>query len=42
MVEVLGQVRKPGKYPLIPGMTARELVYTAGGLLDNASRDRRS
>lgn len=39
-VEVLGQVRKPGKYPLIPGMTARELVYTAGGLLDNASRDR--
>jgi protein involved in polysaccharide export with SLBB domain len=39
MVEVLGQVRKPGKYPLIPGLTARELVYTAGGLLDNASRD---
>ena len=39
-VEVLGEVRKPGKYPLIPGMTARELVYTAGGLLDNASRDR--
>lgn len=39
-VAVLGQVRKPGKYPLIPGMTARELVYTAGGLLDNASRDR--
>ncbi len=40
MVRVLGQVRKPGKYPLIPGMTARELVYSAGGLLDNASRDR--
>ncbi len=40
MVEVLGQVRKPGKYPLIPGMTARELVYSAGGLLENASRDR--
>ena len=39
-VAILGQVRKPGKYPLIPGMTARELVYTAGGLLDNASRDR--
>jgi protein involved in polysaccharide export with SLBB domain len=39
-VEVLGQVRKPGKYPMVPGMTARELVYTAGGLLDNASRDR--
>ncbi len=35
-----GQVRNPGKYPLIPGMTARELIYTAGGLLDNASRDR--
>ncbi len=39
-VAVIGQVRKPGSYPLIPGMTARELVYTAGGLLDNASRDR--
>jgi protein involved in polysaccharide export with SLBB domain len=40
MVQVLGQVRKPGKYPMVPGMTARELVYSAGGLLDNASRDR--
>ena len=40
MVDVRGQVRKPGKYPLIPGMTARELVYTAGGLLENASLDR--
>ena len=39
MVEILGQVRKPGKYPLVPGLTARELVYSAGGLLDNASRD---
>ena len=39
-MEILGQVRKPGKYPLVPGMTARELVYSAGGLLDNASRDR--
>ena len=39
-VEVLGQVRKPGKYPMVPGMTARELLYSAGGLLDNASRDR--
>jgi protein involved in polysaccharide export with SLBB domain len=39
-VAVLGQVRKPGKYPLLAGMTARELVYSAGGLLDNASRDR--
>ena len=39
-VAILGQVRKPGKYPLLPGMTARELVYTAGGLLENASRDR--
>ena len=39
-VSIDGQVRRPGKYPLIPGMTARELVYTAGGLLDNASRDR--
>jgi protein involved in polysaccharide export with SLBB domain len=39
-VSIDGQVRKPGKYPLVPGMTARELIYTAGGLLDNASRDR--
>jgi len=26
-VTVRGQVRKPGAYPLIPGMTVRELVY---------------
>jgi len=38
-VQVVGQVRNPGKYPMIPGMTARELVYAAGGLLDNASRE---
>ncbi|HEY6394521.1 MAG TPA: SLBB domain-containing protein, partial [Candidatus Binataceae bacterium] len=39
-VSIVGEVRKPGNYPLTPGMTVRELVYGAGGLLENASRDR--
>lgn len=39
-VSVVGEVRKPGKYPLMPGMTVRELVYEAGGLKDDASHDR--
>jgi protein involved in polysaccharide export with SLBB domain len=39
-VSVVGEVRKPGKYPLISGMTVRELVYEAGGLKDDASHDR--
>ena len=39
-VSVRGEVRKPGNYPLTPGMSVRELVYGAGGLLENASRDR--
>jgi len=40
VVSIRGQVRKPGSYPLTPGMSVRELVYGAGGLLENASRDR--
>jgi protein involved in polysaccharide export with SLBB domain len=39
-VSIRGEVRKPGSYPLTPGMSVRELVYGAGGLLENASRDR--
>jgi protein involved in polysaccharide export with SLBB domain len=39
-VSVLGKVRKPGKYPLLPGMTVRELIYGAGGLMDSAALDK--
>ncbi len=39
-VSIRGEVRKPGRYPLTPGMSVRELVYGAGGLMDNASQDR--
>jgi protein involved in polysaccharide export with SLBB domain len=39
-VVVRGEVRKPGSYLLTPGMRVRDLVYEAGGLKDNAARDR--
>ncbi len=39
-VSILGEVRRPGTYPLTPGMTMRELIYEAGGFLKNASRNR--
>lgn len=39
-VSIRGEIRKPGHYPLTAGMTLRELVYAAGGLLDDAARDR--
>jgi protein involved in polysaccharide export with SLBB domain len=39
-VSIRGEVRKPGHYPLTAGMTLRELIYAAGGLLENAARDR--
>ncbi len=39
-VEIQGEVRKPGTYPLTPGMRVRDLIYEAGGLRDDAARDR--
>ena len=32
VVEVSGQVKVPGKYPLEPGMTVRDLIRAGGGL----------
>ncbi len=39
-VVVRGEVRKPGSYSLTPGMRIRDLLYQAGGLKDDAARDR--
>ncbi len=38
-VEIRGNVRKPGSYPLFKGMTVQDLVFIAGGLDQNASMD---
>ncbi|HTR79411.1 MAG TPA: SLBB domain-containing protein [Gemmatimonadaceae bacterium] len=35
-VEIDGMVRKPGQYPYLDGMTARDLAMLAGGLQDGA------
>lgn len=35
-----GQVRKPGGYPFVPGMTIEKAIATAGGLTDRASQRR--
>ncbi len=40
VVSVFGQVRRPGKYPLTPGMKVRDLVYEAGGFKRGAAKDR--
>jgi protein involved in polysaccharide export with SLBB domain len=37
MVEILGEVRKPGKYPFAANATAEDLIVQAGGLLESAS-----
>jgi polysaccharide export outer membrane protein len=39
-VFVSGQVRNPGAYPWFPGMTARQLISVAGGLLPEGSSSR--
>jgi polysaccharide export outer membrane protein len=39
-VSVLGQVQKPGSFPLAPGMTLVEAISQAGGLNAIANRDR--
>ncbi|MFZ2955982.1 MAG: SLBB domain-containing protein [Candidatus Ozemobacteraceae bacterium] len=35
-----GEVLRPGKFPLIPGMTVKDLIFQAGGLKIGASPDR--
>lgn len=37
---VNGQVKKPGGYPYIPGLTVEKAIATAGGLTDRASERR--
>ncbi|MEZ4224094.1 MAG: polysaccharide biosynthesis/export family protein [Polyangiaceae bacterium] len=39
-VTVLGQVQKPGSFPLTPGMTLIQAVSLAGGLTSIANKDR--
>lgn len=39
-ITVLGQVQKPGSFPLLPGMTLVQAVSQAGGLNPIANRDR--
>jgi protein involved in polysaccharide export with SLBB domain len=39
-VSVRGAVRKPGRYPLTEGMKVTDLIYRAGGLKDNAFRQK--
>jgi polysaccharide export outer membrane protein len=39
-ISVLGQVQKPGSFPLAPGMTLVEAISQAGGLNAIANRDR--
>jgi protein involved in polysaccharide export with SLBB domain len=40
IVTVHGAVRKPGSYPLTEGMKVTDLIYRAGGLKDNAFRQK--
>lgn len=35
---IRGEVRQPGRYPLVPGMTILQAVATAGGYTDYASK----
>ena len=37
MVTVSGEVRKPGHYPLMPGITVCQIVEMAGGFTDYAT-----
>ncbi len=39
IVAVYGQVRRPGRYPLTPGMKVRDLIYEAGGFKKGAARN---
>ncbi len=40
MVEITGEVRKPGKYPFIINMSIEDLIIQAGGLLESASESK--
>jgi protein involved in polysaccharide export with SLBB domain len=39
-ITVLGQVQKPGSFPLTPGMTLIQAISLAGGLTSIANKDR--
>ncbi len=39
-VYVNGQVRQPGGFPFVPGMTVRKVVTLAGGFTERASKSR--
>jgi protein involved in polysaccharide export with SLBB domain len=36
-IQILGEVKRPGTYPYAAGMTAEELILTAGGLQESAN-----
>lgn len=36
-IQILGEVKRPGTYPYAEGMTAEELILTAGGLQESAN-----
>ena len=36
-IQILGEVKRPGTYPYASGMTAEELILTAGGLQESAN-----
>jgi protein involved in polysaccharide export with SLBB domain len=38
-VTIKGEVRNPGTYPLVEGMTIKDLIFTAGNLTDKAYQD---
>jgi len=39
-IEVLGEVQKPGSYPILPGMTLVRAITLAGGFNSIAAKDR--
>lgn len=39
-IEVLGEVQKPGSFPLMPGMTVLRAISLAGGFTNIANKDR--
>lgn len=39
-VRIVGEVRNPGDYPLVPGYDFQDAIISAGGLTDRADEDR--